>query len=43
MHQEAEEALLKHADLAMYHAKEQGKNGFQCFSRPWGCNPQSES
>jgi diguanylate cyclase (GGDEF)-like protein/PAS domain S-box-containing protein len=26
------EALLKHADLAMYHAKEQGKNGFQYFS-----------
>ena len=33
--QEAE-ALLKHADLAMYHAKEQGKNGFQYFSPTMG-------
>jgi diguanylate cyclase (GGDEF)-like protein/PAS domain S-box-containing protein len=33
--QEAE-ALLKHADLAMYHAKEQGKNGFQYFSPTLG-------
>ena len=24
-------ALLKHADLAMYHAKEEGKNGFQYY------------
>ena len=33
--QEAE-TLLKHADLAMYHAKEQGKNGFQYFSPTMG-------
>ena len=26
------ETLLKHADLAMYHAKEEGKNGFQYYS-----------
>ena len=26
------EALLKHADVAMYHAKEDGKNGFHCYS-----------
>lgn len=25
------EALMKHADLAMYHAKENGKNGFQFY------------
>jgi len=27
------EALLKHADVAMYHAKEQGRNGYQFYSR----------
>jgi diguanylate cyclase (GGDEF)-like protein/PAS domain S-box-containing protein len=26
------ETLLKHADVAMYHAKEEGKNGFQFYS-----------
>ena len=30
------ETLLKHADLAMYHAKEDGKNGFQCYSTGMG-------
>ena len=30
------ELLLKHADLAMYHAKEDGKNGFQCYSASMG-------
>jgi diguanylate cyclase (GGDEF)-like protein/PAS domain S-box-containing protein len=28
--------LLKHADLAMYHAKEEGKNGFQYYSASMG-------
>lgn len=27
------EALMKHADLAMYYAKEQGKNGFQFYKK----------
>lgn len=27
------ETLLKHADVAMYHAKEQGRNGYQFYSR----------
>ena len=27
------EELMKHADLAMYHAKEQGKNNFQFYTR----------
>ncbi len=27
------ETLLKHADLAMYHAKEMGKNGFQFYKK----------
>lgn len=27
------ETLMKHADLAMYHAKEKGKNGFQFYKR----------
>lgn len=27
------EALMKHADLAMYHAKERGKNGFQFYKK----------
>jgi diguanylate cyclase (GGDEF)-like protein/PAS domain S-box-containing protein len=35
------DGLLKHADLAMYHAKEQGKNGFQYYSATMGRNPQS--
>ncbi len=26
------DALLKHADIAMYHAKQQGRNGYQFFS-----------
>ncbi len=26
------EALLKHADIAMYHAKQEGRNGYQFFS-----------
>ena len=30
------ETLLKHADLAMYHAKEEGKNGFQYYSASIG-------
>ena len=30
------EALLQHADLAMYHAKEEGKNGFQYYSPTLG-------
>ena len=30
------DGLLKHADLAMYHAKEQGKNGFQYYSPTMG-------
>jgi diguanylate cyclase (GGDEF)-like protein len=29
---EDEETLMKHADVAMYHAKEQGKNNFQFYS-----------
>ncbi len=27
------EALMKHADLAMYHAKEKGRNGFQFYKK----------
>ncbi len=27
------ETLMKHADVAMYHAKEQGRNGYQFYSR----------
>ena len=27
------EVLMKHADLAMYHAKERGKNGFQFYKK----------
>lgn len=27
------EVLMKHADLAMYHAKEKGKNGFQFYKK----------
>ena len=27
------ETLLKHADVAMYHAKERGRNGYQFYSR----------
>jgi len=27
------ETLMKHADLAMYHAKEKGKNGFQFYKK----------
>ncbi|MDX2495409.1 MAG: EAL domain-containing protein [Desulfuromusa sp.] len=27
------EVLMKHADLAMYHAKERGKNGFQFYTK----------
>lgn len=27
------ESLMKHADLAMYHAKEKGKNGFQFYKK----------
>jgi len=29
-----EHSLMKNADIAMYHAKEQGKNNFQFFSEP---------
>jgi diguanylate cyclase (GGDEF)-like protein/PAS domain S-box-containing protein len=28
--------LLRHADVAMYQAKSQGKNGFRFFSQEWG-------
>jgi len=30
---EDSETLMKHADVAMYHAKEQGRNGYQFYSR----------
>ncbi|WP_342116453.1 sensor domain-containing protein [Pseudoduganella sp. OTU4001] len=30
---EAIDDLLKHADIAMYHAKQEGRNGYQFFSR----------
>jgi len=30
---ENSEILMKHADVAMYHAKEQGRNGYQFYSR----------
>ena len=30
---ESAETLLKHADVAMYHAKERGRNGYQFYSR----------
>ncbi len=29
---EDEQTLMKNADMAMYHTKEQGKNNFQCYS-----------
>jgi diguanylate cyclase (GGDEF)-like protein len=33
------ELLLKHADTAIYHAKEQGRSGFQCYTREMGIEP----
>lgn len=30
---ETTETLMKHADVAMYHAKERGRNGYQFYSR----------
>lgn len=32
------ETLMKHADLAMYHAKEKGKNGFQFYKKSLNVN-----
>lgn len=32
-HAQDEETLMKNADIAMYHAKEQGKNNYQFYSR----------
>jgi diguanylate cyclase (GGDEF)-like protein len=35
------DTLIKHADLAMYHAKEKGRNGFE-FYQPWMSEKTSE-
>ncbi len=37
-HGETKEALLRHADLAMYRVKETGRNGFHYFSREMSQN-----
>ncbi|HEX4596515.1 MAG TPA: EAL domain-containing protein, partial [Burkholderiaceae bacterium] len=31
-----EATLIKHADIAMYHAKEEGRNNYQTYDRVWG-------
>jgi diguanylate cyclase (GGDEF)-like protein/PAS domain S-box-containing protein len=31
-----EPSLMKHADIAMYHAKEEGRNNFQIYDHVWG-------
>jgi diguanylate cyclase (GGDEF)-like protein/PAS domain S-box-containing protein len=31
-----EPSLMKHADIAMYHAKEEGRNNYQIYDHVWG-------
>jgi diguanylate cyclase (GGDEF)-like protein/PAS domain S-box-containing protein len=31
-----EASLMKHADIAMYHAKEEGRNNYQIYDHVWG-------